>query len=147
MATVRQLLASKGPVVWSVSPETTVFAALQLMAEKNIGAVVVTHADELVGIFSERDYARKVILHGKSSHNTTISDLMTRKVYFVKPNRSLSACLHLMTERRIRHLPVKDEGKLVGIITIGDVVKEMISEQANTIQELESYIAGNGYGA
>lgn len=147
MATVRQLLSTKGSAVWSVSPNSTVFAALELMAEKNIGAVLVMQDDELVGIFSERDYARKVILHGKSSHHTTVSDLMTQKVYFVKPNRSLSACLRLMTERRIRHLPVMENGNLVGIITIGDVVKEMISEQANTIQELESYIAGNGYGA
>lgn len=146
MDTVRQLLNSKGAEVWSVAPDDTVFHSLEIMAEKNVGALPVVQEGQLVGIFSERDYARKVILLGRSSKSTAVSELMTTKVFHVKPRRSIRDCMQLMTTRHIRHLPVLELGKLMGIITIGDVVKSLLSEQTRTIQNLETYIAG-GYGS
>ncbi len=142
MKTVRQLLHSKGFDVWSVSPGTSVLNALKLMAEKNIGALLVLESGRLVGIFSERDYARKVILKGKASHNTQVREIMIRKVIYVRPEQGMEECMGLMTQKRIRHLPVMEGGELVGMISIGDVVKSIISEQEFTIRQLEQYISG-----
>lgn len=143
MKTVSDLLKNKPPEVWTINPDATAFAALQLMAEKEIGAlVVVDKKGKPVGMFSERDYARKVILKGRSSKTTLVKDLMSRPVLFVRPNRTIEECMALMTEKRVRHLPVMEKGKLVGIISIGDVVKAIIADQQFTIRQLENYIAG-----
>ncbi|HEY66629.1 MAG TPA: CBS domain-containing protein [Caldilineae bacterium] len=146
MKLVKDILNVKGRDVWSVSPDATVYEALQLMADKNIGAVLVVEEGEVVGILSERDYARKVILKGRSSLNTPVKEIMTSKVYYVSPEQTIEECMTLMTEKRIRHLPVLEDGRLVGIISIGDVVKAIISDQQVTIQQLENYILGRGYG-
>lgn len=143
MATVRHLLAAKRPETWTVTPETSVYEALQLMAEKDIGAVLVVERGLLAGIFSERDYARKVVLRGKTSRETTVGELMTQVVYYVRPEQTIEECLALMNDKRIRHLPVLDGATLVGIVTIGDVVKEIISQQQFTIHSLETYITGS----
>jgi CBS domain-containing protein len=140
--TVRQLLNRKGPEIWSTHPEETVFEALKLMAQKGIGALLVMDGMRLVGIFSERDYARKVILKGKSSHETPVHEIMTAKVVFVHPEQSMTECMALMTDKRIRHLPVMEEDQVVGVISIGDVVKEIIVEQGFLIEQLENYITG-----
>jgi CBS domain-containing protein len=142
MKLVRDLLATKGSDVWSVTPETTVFDALRLMAEKRIGAVLVLENDDLVGLFSERDYARKVILLGKSSKEMPVKEIMSSKVVSVRPDQSIDDCMSLMTDNRIRHLPVVNDGKLHGIITIGDVVKAVIAEKESVIEQLEHYITG-----
>lgn len=142
METARQLLRGKGHQVWSVSPDDTVYHALELMAEKNIGAVLVTEGDDIVGIMSERDYARKVILKGKFSKDTPVREIMTERVLFVTPDHTVRECLALMTQRRFRHLPVMDQGKLAGLISIGDVVKALIADQEFTIEQLENYITG-----
>jgi CBS domain-containing protein len=142
MKTVRQLLQVKGTRVCSVTPETTVYQALGVMAEHNIGALLVLSQGELVGIFSERDYARKVALRGKSSRDTRVEEIMTEKVDCVGPTQSVHQCMELMTQKHIRHLPVMENGRLVGVISIGDVVKAVISEQEFTIEQLESYITG-----
>jgi CBS domain-containing protein len=142
MSTVGTLLRAKGSDVWFVTPDTLVYEALQLMADKHIGAVPVMSGDHLEGIFSERDYARKVVLKGKSSKSSPVRDMMTRRVFFVAPDDNIETCMSLMTEQKVRHLPVAEEGKIVGIVTIGDVVKKIISEQEFTIQELEKYIMG-----
>jgi signal-transduction protein with cAMP-binding, CBS, and nucleotidyltransferase domain len=143
MATVKQLLESKDNHIWSISPETTVFEGLQFMAEKNIGALMVTRDEKLIGIFSERDYARKVILKGKASKDTTIGELMTREVVYTTPEDSLDECMALMTAKRIRHLPILNNGKLIGLLTLGDLVKQIMSNQEFKIQELEKYISGS----
>ncbi len=140
--TVRQLLNTKGYDVWWVTPDTLVFDALKLMAEKDIGAVLVMEEGKLVGIFSERDYARKVILKGKSSKETTVGELMSRNVICVSPDQTLEECMVLMTEEHIRHLPVVENDKVIGIITIGDVVHQIIKDQKFTIEELRKYIIG-----
>ncbi len=145
MITVRSLLQQKGTQTWTISPESTVFQALELLAEKNIGALPVVENGKLTGIFSERDYARKVVLQGKTSRDTQVRELMTSKVYFVKPQRSMEDCMRLMSEKHIRHLPVLDYGKLVGIITIGDVVKAIIGQQERMIRDLEGYVSGAMY--
>lgn len=143
MTTVSQLLRSKGNDVWSVGPETTVYDALKLMAEKNIGAVLVVSDQRVVGIFSERDYARKVALKGKSARDTPVSEIMTERVIFVKPDQSVTECMAVMTDKRIRHLPVLGiDDDLIGIISIGDVVKRIITEQEVMINHLEGYITG-----
>ncbi len=142
MKTVRDLLNSKGYAIWAVSPHHTVFEALQVMAEHNIGAVVVLEGEELLGILSERDYARKVILHGKTSRTTPVHEIMTPRVITVRPEQTIEECMALMTEHHIRHLPVMDKGKLIGVISIGDVVKAIISEQEFVIGQLETYIMG-----
>lgn len=139
---VSDLLAVKGSQVWSVPADTTVFDALRLMAEKNVGAVLVMQGDKLVGIFSERDYARKVILHGKSSREILVNEIMTPEVAHVSPGQSVHECMELMTHKHIRHLPVLEENVLRGVISIGDVVKAIISDQEFMIGQLESYIAG-----
>lgn len=144
MYTVRQLLDVKGNQVWTISPQTIVFEALQLMANKNVGALLVVQNGKLVGIFSERDYARKVVLQGRSSKTSTVGELMTREVLYISPDQTIEDCMALMTAKRTRHLPVLEEDKLVGVISIGDVVKEIISDREVTIRELERYITG-GY--
>lgn len=143
--TVGQIIRTK-PELWSIAPEATVFDALELMAQKDIGALVVVKEGELVGIFSERDYARKVILQGLSSKTTSVGELMTKDVYTVTPETTIKECMTLATEHHFRHLPVVENGKLVGIITIGDIVKVIISDQQNLIDQMENYITGRGYG-
>ncbi len=140
MKTVQQLLDSKRHKLVSVAPDDTVLDALRVMAEKEIGAVVVLDKDHLAGIFSERDYARKVILHGKASKDTPVKEIMTEKVVCVSPDQSIEKCMGLMTDKRVRHLPVLEHKKVVGVISIGDVVKEMLSEKEFVIKQLESYI-------
>ena len=142
MKTVAQLLRSKPPGVLSTAPDTAVFHALQLMAEKNVGALLVLDGDELVGIFSERDYARKVILLGKSSKDTPVREIMSSHVLYVRPQQTIEDCMALMTDKRVRHLPVLEEQRVVGVISIGDVVKDIISEQEFTIEQLQNYITG-----
>jgi CBS domain-containing protein len=140
MKTVRQLLQSKGSAVYSVSPNARVFEALKLMAEKEVGALVVLEGGTLAGIISERDYARKVILHGKSSHDIPVHEIMTGKVVTIQPEQTVDQCMTLMTSKRIRHLPVTEGDRLIGLVSIGDLVKEVIAEQEQTIKQLESYI-------
>jgi len=142
MTTVRDILRAKGNQIWWVSLDTTVFSALELMAEKNVGALVVLDGENLAGIFSERDYARKVILKGKASKETSVEEIMTSEVTTVDPGQSVDECMALMTDKRIRHLPVFEEEKLVGLISIGDVVKAVISEREFVIKQLENYITG-----
>jgi CBS domain-containing protein len=143
MSTVRQMLETKGHAVWSVAADVTVYDALTLMAEKNIGAVLVTDGDEVVGIMSERDYARKVILRGRASKNTPVREIMTEHVYYVGPEQTSEECMAVMTDRHIRHLPVIEDGELIGVISIGDVVKAIISKQEFLIEQLENYITGH----
>ena len=140
MKTVSQLLQGKGGSVLSVTPDTTVFDALKLMSEKNIGALLVMSGGKLDGILSERDYARKVILLGKSSHELVVREIMSEEVVTVTPVQTVDDCMGLMTGRRIRHLPVLDNDTVVGVLSIGDLVKAVIAMQQQTIQELESYI-------
>lgn len=142
MNSARYCLDRKGYQVWSVHPDTYVFDALRLMSEKAVGALVVIENDQLVGIFSERDYARKIILQGKSSKQTHVGEIMTDRVICVGLDQAIEDCMILMTENRVRHLPVLDNGALVGIISIGDVVKEIIDEQKFVIKQLENYITG-----
>jgi len=140
MRNVQQLLENKPHRLLSISPTASVLDALRQMAEKEVGALVVLDGEKLVGIFSERDYARKIILFGKSSHDTAVSEIMTTSVVCVSPTQSADECMALMTGRRVRHLPVLSEDKVVGVISIGDVVKEMIDDQRRTIEQLEQYI-------
>ena len=142
MTTVRNILQSKGPEIWSVEPETPVMAALKIMDERNIGALVVARAGSVLGILSERDYARKLVLKGRSSSDATVQDLMTSSVITVTPDQSMDQCMDLMTGKRIRHLPVVENDKLVGLISIGDVVKAVISEKEFLVKQLENYITG-----
>ena len=142
MKTVQSIIDAKGSEVWSVDADGSVFEALEYMADKNIGAVVVTQADDFVGIMSERDYARKIILMARSSKETRVSEIMTPNPTCVSPADSVSSCMQLMTENRFRHLPVVDDGSLVGLISIGDVVRTVIGEQQFLIDQLESYITG-----
>jgi CBS domain-containing protein len=140
MKTVTQLLQAKGREIHSIGPDARVFDALKLMAEKDVGALVVMEGGRMAGILSERDYARKVILLGKSSHDIPVRDIMTAKVITVQPRHTVEECMALMTSKRIRHLPVTDGERLVGVLSIGDLVKETIAEQEATIRQLESYI-------
>ncbi len=142
MVTVRQCLQSKGGEIWSIRPDISVYEALEMMAEKDIGALLVLEGEKLVGIFSERDYARKVILQGKSSRDTWVSEIMTSRVVFVRLEQTIEECMALMTKKHIRHLPVLDGERLVGVISIGDVVKAIITEQQFVIEQLEHYITG-----
>ena len=137
---VKQVLQNKGTGVWSIGPDESVYRALEVMAEKNIGAVLVMEKDQLAGIFSERDYARKVVLLEKTSKTTPVRDIMTSKVYCVSPNNTMEDCMALMTEKRIRHLPILEDDQVTGVISIGDVVKAVIAQQATTIAQLENYI-------
>lgn len=140
MTTVKQLLDIKGNKIFSIAPNDSVYAAIERMSENNIGVLLVLENEKLVGILSERDYARKVVLKGKSSKNTLIREIMTPDVLCVSPETTVDECLALLTESRVRHLPVMDGGKLMGIVSIGDLVKQIISDKEFTIQQLEHYI-------
>lgn len=142
MRTVKHILKGKPAVVYAVSSNDSVLDALQLMMEQNISALLVIEENELLGIFTERDYARKIILQGKSSKNTPIYEAMTSKPYTISPNESIDNCMELMTCKHFRHLPVVEEGRVIGIISIGDLVKFIIEDQKQTINQLESYING-----
>ena len=141
MRTVRQLLADKPAEVFAVAPEAPVVEAIRLMADKSIGAVLVLRGEALAGILSERDYARKVVLQGRSSADTPASAIMTAQVVTVGPDTPVTACMQLMTERRIRHLPVVEGGQVVGVISIGDLVKAVIADQQLELEQLQRYIA------
>jgi CBS domain-containing protein len=140
MKTVRDLLEQKGRKVWSVGPDSTVYDALRLMADKDIGAVLVVSGEELVGVLSERDYARQVVLKGKASRDTPVREIMTSRVIYIRPEQTLEDCMALMTDKHVRHLPVVVGGKIEGLLSIGDVVKAVISEKQFLIQQLENYI-------
>jgi CBS domain-containing protein len=143
MFTVKQLVQTKeNDTIFSVAPADTVFRALQVMADKNVGAVLVLQDGELAGIFTERDYCRKIILMGRSSLNTQVQEIMTRKMITVSPEQTIEECMELMSQHHIRHLPVLDQGRLVGILSIGDVVKAIITAKQDTIENLEDYIMG-----
>jgi CBS domain-containing protein len=144
MKTVRDVLGNKGGQIWSVRPDNTVYEALQLMAEKEIGAVLVMEGEKPVGILSERDYARQVILKGRASKDTPVREIMSTKLVYVRPEQTVEDCMALMTDKRIRHLPVLVEGKLEGVLSIGDIVKAVISEKQFLIEQLENYITSGG---
>ncbi|MFZ0662021.1 MAG: CBS domain-containing protein [Acidobacteriaceae bacterium] len=141
-ATIGILLKRKTGEVWSISPAASVYEAIKLMADKRIGAVLVTEKHELVGILSERDYARKIVLQEKSSKDTAVSEIMTAPVTFVSPQHTVGDCMRVITDKRIRHLPVLQDGAIVGLISIGDLVNWIITEQQETIRHLEAYITG-----
>ena len=143
MTTIAQLLNAKGKQIWSVEPKATIFQALEIMSEKGIGALLVMEDGKLKGIFSERDYARKVILKGKSSKETPVGELMTKKVFYIDSQKTINDCMAMMTAKRIRHVPVIEDNQVMGIVTIGDVVNQIISEQEVTINHLENYITGS----
>lgn len=147
MITVKQLLKTKGSSeVWSVVPDASVYDALSLMSEKNVGALPVVEGGKLVGVISERDYARKVVLKKKSSLNTPVSEIMTPRVFSVQLGQKMTEAMALMSEKRVRHIPVMDDEQLIGIISIGDVLKEINAAQETYIKDLENYIDGRGYG-
>ncbi|HEY8539332.1 MAG TPA: CBS domain-containing protein [Steroidobacteraceae bacterium] len=142
MLRIKHLLANKPNKIWSIGPDEPVLEAIRLMSDKSIGALPVVSGDQLVGIVSERDYARKVILMGRSSSDTPVSQIMTTPVITITPDDTVHRCMELVTEKRIRHLPVMERNKLIGMISIGDLVKAVIEDQQQTIVELERYIAG-----
>lgn len=144
MKNCRELLDQKGNAIWSVKPDETVFSTLQLMADKGIGAVLVFEGDRLIGLFSERDYARQVILKGKSSRDTAVREVMTSRVTYVRPDQTVDDCMAVMTDKRVRHLPVIDGAQVIGILSIGDIVKAVISEKQFIIEQLEQYITSGG---
>ena len=139
--TVRAVLKRKGSEIWSITPNQTVYEAIEKMAEKGVGALLVTHAGRPVGIISERDYARKVILRGQSSRTTLVNEIMTSPVIFATPDEGVEECLGIMTKNRIRHLPVVENERVLGIVSIGDLVKWVVSEQEETIEQLQNYIS------
>jgi len=144
MTTVAQIIASKpDKSIYKTTPDASVFDAVKLMADKSIGAVLVMEGETVVGIITERDYARKIVLMARSSRDTPVRDIMTSQVLYVEPGQTSNACMALMTKTRLRHLPVMDHGKLIGLVSIGDLVKDVISEQQFTIEQLEHYIAGD----
>lgn len=140
--TISEILSYKGTNVWSISPQATVFEAVHMMADKNVGALLVTEQGKLVGIISERDYTRKVVLRGRSSKDTAVKEILSGQVISVKPSHTVEDCMRLMTDHRIRHLPVLDSDKIVGVVSIGDLVNWIISAQNSTIHQLQTYIAG-----
>ena len=144
VGTIGEILHNKGTGVWSIVPDATVYEAIKMMADKNVGALLVTEKGRLIGIISERDYTRKVFLRGKRSRETTVAEIMSTDVFTTRPQEGVEECLRLMTEKHIRHLPVVDGEKVIGVISIGDLVKHVISCQSATIAHLENYIAG-GY--
>jgi CBS domain-containing protein len=139
---IRDVLGVKGGSVWSISPDATVFQAIQMMAEKNVGALLVVKDGTLVGIISERDYTRKVALKGRSSKETTVNDILSGNVVRVTPDHTVDECLRLMTEQRVRHLPVLEGDNILGVVSIGDLVNSVISAQHSAINQLETYITG-----
>lgn len=147
MLKVMDVLKTKGSDVWSISSQETAFKALEIMADKNIGALLVIDEGQLVGVFSERDYARKVILKGKSSRETTVGELMNSPVFSVNPHMSIEECMALITASHHRHMPVIEDGKLIGIISIGDVVNAIITTQKIEIEDLKKYVTGSGYSS
>ncbi len=142
MNTLSQLLHGKGNQVWSIGPDATVYDAIHLMAEKGIGALVVLKDESLVGVISERDYARDVVLKDRSSKETLVKEIMSDKVVYADPHQTVDECLAVMTEKRIRHLPVMDGDQMIGLVSMGDLVKVIIAEQKLTIDQLERYITG-----
>lgn len=142
MTTVRQLLVLKGDYIWSIYPDSSVFEALRLMADKDVGALLVMDGEKMVGIMSERDYARKVVLLGKLSRETAVSEIMTPKVITVHPDQTIEECMEMMTAKRVRHLPVFENDRVIGMISIGDVVRDIIYRQRETIKGLEKYVSG-----
>jgi CBS domain-containing protein len=142
MKTVKEILAVKGRAVHAIQPGASVYDAMKLMADKGIGALMVMESERLVGVISERDYARKVILQGRSSRSTQVSEIMTAHVLYAEPDQNIDQCMAIMTEKRVRHLPVLDKGRVVGVISIGDLVKSIITEQKFIIEQLERYITG-----
>src|SRR6266481_8061882 len=140
--TINEILSHKGAQVWSISPDATVFDAIQMMADKNIGALLVTQADKLVGILTERDYTRKIALKGKSSKQTAVREILSGQVIHATPDHTIEECMRLMTDHRVRHLPVLDGEKICGLVSIGDLVNWIISAQTTTIQQLQTYISG-----
>jgi len=142
VGTVSSLLCDKNPHIWTIKPDATVYEAIALMADKNIGAVPVVDRGKLLGMLSERDYTRKVILQGKSSKKTSVQEIMSPHLFTVSPGDTVGECMRLMTEKRVRHLPVMENGDFVGILSIGDVVRWMISAQTATIDQLTKYIYG-----
>jgi len=140
--TISEILHHKGQAAWTISPEATVFDAIQMMADKNVGALLVTEGVRLVGIISERDYTRKIALKGKSSKQTAVREVLTGQVIHAAPENTVEECMRLMTDHRIRHLPVLEGDKIVGVISIGDLVNWIITAQTSTIQQLQTYIAG-----
>ncbi len=145
MLKVMDVLKTKASNIWSVASQDTTYHALEMMASKDIGALLVIDKGQLAGVFSERDYARKVILKGKSSKEVTVGELMTTPVFFISPEKSIEECMALMTEKRIRHMPVIDAGKIIGVVSIGDLVNVIITAQKVTIQDLENYVTGKEY--
>jgi CBS domain-containing protein len=145
MVSVSYLLRNKGNDVWSVSPDTTVIDTLKMLADKDIGALMVMKNGEMVGIVSERDFVRAIARTGQCLPHSTVENYMIRDVYTITPDQSIDLCMQIMTEKHIRHLPVVEKGKLIGVITIGDVVRELISNKEETIIQLENYIQGRGY--
>ncbi len=139
---INEILEHKGAAVWTVAPDTTVFEAIQMMADKNIGALLVTERDKLIGIISERDYTRKVALKGKTSKELKVREILSEQVLSVTPRHTIEECMRLMTENRVRHLPVLDGEKITGVVSIGDLVNWIISAQSTTIRQLETYISG-----
>lgn len=142
--TIEAILCQKSDRIWSVTPDATVYDAIALMAEKNVGALLVMENDHLVGIVSERDYSRKVMLRGKTSRNSIVREIMTTELTTAHPRETVQECLRFMTDKHIRHLPVIEDGHLRGVISIGDLVKQVISTQSATLQQLRDYISG-GY--
>ena len=148
MLRIKDLLADKGNDVWSVEPTHSVYRAIEIMADKGVGALMVLDDDQrLVGIISERDYARKVILQGKSSRDTIVSEIMTKKVLTVEEDAKVNDCMALMTQKRVRHLPVTKDNRVIGMISVGDLVKSIISEQSFKIDQLERYVRGEEAGS
>jgi CBS domain-containing protein len=141
-ATVSEVLKHKGANVWSIGPDATVFEAIQMLADKNVGALLVTEGARLVGIISERDYTRKVVLKGRASRDTAVKEILSGHVIHVGPSHTIEECMRLMTDHHIRHLPVLDGERIVGLVSIGDLVNWIISAQNSTIQQLQTYIAG-----
>jgi CBS domain-containing protein len=141
-ATILSILESKSSEIWTIDPEATVYDAIALMAEKSIGALLILSEGKLIGILSERDYARKIILQGRASKSTLVREIMTGSPITVTPRHSVDECMRIITHNRVRHLPVMEGGKLVGVISIGDLVNAIIAEQAHTIDQLHTYITG-----
>ena len=140
--TIHQILTQKGDHIWAISPEATVYEAIKLMTEKNIGAVLVMRGERLVGVFSERDYTRKVFLKGKSSRETPVGDVITTPVLTVEPDEKIEQCMRLMTEHRVRHLPVLEHHRVIGIVSIGDLVNWIMGAQSEALNQMEDYISG-----